>query len=513
LGVAVFLVGAVVGAAIVYMLHSTSVLAPAKAATQRVASSEVPRGLARALAERFRPWLRFDTAERWRPLNIASLFAERVGGAPAHRLCAQAQSVSKCEPIGSEAEFIRRVHEGRAFGGGLHLDLHGTALKDYHGPGGCRPLYDCGGAPGSAIYYHVTRSNDRYYVDYWWFLRFNDFYRTSDTCRQAAFVAGGVCDQHEGDWEGVTVVTPPGRPNALDYVVYAAHRGTFRYAASQLHKHGLRPEVFLARGSHAAYPKPCANAHCMQPAALAQGLVRLPEGRFDGAKSWKRNAQNCSADVPTSCLLSLPRTDEDPNSWTVWPGRWGAGCQDACHGLPGVNSPQSPGVQPRYKTPSCSLQGAEQTCDGKALGCSDWLGPQVSVVACNPALLAKASSSANAPRAGTLKVAIAGHDPIGESSPGIVQALGDPLAPPSSVTISGGDAASQVLVRAQREGHIVEARFSRLGLGSGRSAVITIHVGHSDDRVVLLTQADGSSRAADELRILQTQDASAGAPP
>jgi hypothetical protein len=509
LAIAVFVVGVVVGAGVVYGLHKqTSVLGSGKATAQRVASSEVAPDPARALAERFRPWLRFDSAERWRPLNIARLFAERINGAPAHRLCAQGQSGARCEPVGSEAEFTRLVHEGRAFGTGLHLDLAGTALKDYRGPGSCAPLFDCGGAPGSAIYYHVTRSNDRYYIDYWWFLRFNDFYRTSASCRHAAAIANGLCDQHEGDWEGVTVVTPPDRSDKLDYVVYAAHKGTFRYAAAQLRSVGVRPEVFLAQGSHAAYPAACPRAPCSQPVALAaEGLVKLPEGRFDGATSWERNADDCRADVPTSCLLSLPRSDDDPNAWTFWPGQWGAGCEAACNGLPGVNSPQSPGEQQRYRTPSCSLQGDTQTCDGKALGCSDWLGPLVAVVACNPSLLASAFSSANARDAGSLKLTVGGRRPIGESSPGIAQSLGDPLEPGADITVSGGNAATQVLVRAQRRGHIIEARFSNLGLGAGRSAHITIHVGRSDDRVILLEQPGGTRREADELRIVRPQAA------
>ena len=32
----------------------------------------------------------------------------------------------------------------------------------------------------------------------------------------------------------VTVVTPPNDEDHVDYVVYAAHKGTFRYSASQL---------------------------------------------------------------------------------------------------------------------------------------------------------------------------------------------------------------------------------------------------------------------------------------
>jgi hypothetical protein len=62
-----------------------------------------------------------------------------------------------------------------------------------------------------------------------------------------------------------------------------------------------------------------------------------------------------------------------------------------------------------------------------------------------------------------------------------------------------------VLVRAQRRGHIIEARFSNLGLGANRSAHITIHVGRTDDRVILLDLPRGGLREADELRIVRSQ--------
>src|SRR5207237_9261559 len=114
----------------------------------------------------------------------------------------------------------------------------------------------------------------------------NNSYRSipNFSCRTTFARENGICDEHEGDWEGVTAVTSPGDDTQLDYVVYAAHKGTFRYAASELHLESgtTRPYVYVARGSHASYPKPCSKS-CSQPIALAaQGLVTLPESSFDG---------------------------------------------------------------------------------------------------------------------------------------------------------------------------------------------------------------------------------------
>ena len=85
----------------------------------------------------------------------------------------------------------------------------------------------------SAIYYHVTQSNDRYYIDYWIFYRFNHFSRSAPglSCKSQLARENDVCDEHEGDWEGVTEVTQPDDATRLDYIVYAAHKGTFRYSA------------------------------------------------------------------------------------------------------------------------------------------------------------------------------------------------------------------------------------------------------------------------------------------
>lgn len=116
------------------------------------------------------------------------------------------------------------------------------------------------------------------------------------------------------------MVTPPGKDDQLDYVAYAAHKGTFRYTTSELNLHEkTRPEVYVARGSHASYPTACPSS-CDQPIAV-EGLVTLPEGTFDGQKEWERNGETCRANTKDSCLWSLPRTDRDPQAWTVWPGQ------------------------------------------------------------------------------------------------------------------------------------------------------------------------------------------------
>lgn len=393
-GLGVFVLGVVVGGLIVFGLHHKHWL-PGGGTRQVEAFSDVGEPQGGQLAERFRPWLAFDSHELWRPLNVSLLIDEGK-----HRFCTRPAQGIACPLIGSTSMFDALTKAAGALGPATYLDLGRGSLRGYHGPGHCAPLLDCGVGDASAIYYHVTQSNDRFYVDYWWFLRFNHFPRSAPgvSCHNQAARETGVCDEHEGDWEGVTVVTPPDDPDHIDYVVYAAHKGTFRYTASQLTLHnGTRPVVYVADGSHASYPAACAN-DCSQPSGLAaDGLVDLPEGNFDGRNGWARNDQTCAPNSAGSCLLSL-----NAQAWETWQGQWGAGCGAACGKAVDANSPRSPGLQARFQTPWCSTQNGIFTCDSRALRCSDWLGPLVVAVACDPALLAKGQRANNTIKPGEL---------------------------------------------------------------------------------------------------------------
>jgi hypothetical protein len=480
--VAAFVIGVVIGGLFIYGLHKKHWLGD-KEPREPAAFSEVPEPQAGDLAERFRPWLKFDSRELWRPLNVSRLLEERKDGAAAHRFCKRPPAQRGCASIESAADFRRQVGEASALGRATYIDLAGKRLGEYGGRR-CASLADCGGGPGSAIYYHVTESNDRFYIDYWWFLRFNNFYRSKPekTCRSKAARDSGACDEHEGDWEGVTAVTPPGDDQKLDYVVYAAHTGTFRYAAAELGRHDERPDVYVARGSHASYPRRCeekGRRKCDQPIAF-EGLATLPESSFDGKDDWKRNPEVCTPGTPNSCLLPLPRTDSDPRAWTVWPGEWGAGCSDVCRGKPGPNSPRSPGLQARYQTPWCSTQGGVFTCDGRALKCSDWLGPLVAAAVCDPEVLANGLSDPSATQTESLAIKVRGEEASKETTPGVVQTLGAPLTAGENVTVRANGRRTQALLRAREGPFIVQARFDNLGLEEKETAVVSICTGHRE---------------------------------
>jgi hypothetical protein len=466
--VASFLIGFVVGAGLLFFLHQQHWL-PNSGTRQVEPFSQVPDDLAGTLAARFRPWLKFDSAEPWRPLNVDYMFNEGT-----HRFCTREARGSKCVPIHDAAAFNRLAGDAHA-GAATYVDIAGEDVTDYHGPAQCRPLLDCDRGERSAIYYHVTESNNRFYVDYWWFLRFNHFPRSLPgfSCRSEFARKQSICDEHEGDWEGVTVVTRPEDNHHVDYVVYAAHKGTFRYSPSPKSLvDGTRPIVYLAQGSHAAYPSDCAGT-CHQPPELAAaGLIDLPEGRYDGKSSWGRNADRCEPNAQGSCLQSLTR-----QHWTAWAGQWGAGCAGACGGAIDANSPRSPGVQARYQTPWCSSQNGLFTCDGRSLRCSDWLGPLVVAVACDPVLLTNGLRARNKVSRGQLALVIGGRSNSGASVPGVVQALGHPLRPGSKLEVVSDGANTEILVRAAQRAVVTEDRFAGLKVASGQTIVLAVSAG------------------------------------
>jgi hypothetical protein len=311
---------------------------------RRRAFRELTGPRAERLAATFRPILRFAPGERWRPLEIDRFLAERRAGAGIHQLCAPG-----CEELDVAA--LAAAHGG-------HLDLDGSALSggDYRTPdrGICpapqRPeLLDCDGGERSAIYYRVVEANDRRYVDFWWFLRFNGLQpvKTETACRDDA--VNKVCPEHEGDWEGVTVVTREGGDD-LEYVDYAQHDGVYRRLVRDPETVDGRPIVYVARDSHAGYPLDCKRS-CR---GFVLSALEGPTGRIE----WARNDDSaCGGADP--CLRPFPA-----GGWRAFDGLWGSrGCASR-RSCTFARAPQSPWNQVRSKFPWCYKAGGRQRCDG-----------------------------------------------------------------------------------------------------------------------------------------------------
>jgi len=475
---AALVVGILAGGVLVFALKASNESNPL-APDEGRAFAPVEGREAGELASRFRPRLMFDSSEKWRPQSIASLLAEKgPDGRPLHEFCIRSLGKEdECEPVGSIEQFETLVAENRALGNSTYLDINGKS-GEYKAPErdpACRQsgLLDCDNQPGSAIYYHVTSSNERFYIDYWWFLRFNHFGLTS--CSTGS---SGICDEHEGDWEGVTLVTAPEDAHTLDYVVYAAHKGTFRYPAPPPKHHSQRPVVYVATGSHASYPRPCkALISCWQPNVFG-GIAHVPETDIDGRRPWARNDEVCKPGGAGSCLRPLPSAEPGQTTWTTWAGLWGATCGTRCHAQH-PQSPASPGLQTRFHTPWCSTQNGALTCDSAAQGCSDWLGPVVSVLACNPSALARGLRTPEELPSGGLTLTVTTpkgkRSRLSATTRGIVQALGAPLRPGSHVVVSDAGSSTEILLRAAQGNRLLEARFGSFAAGeSGKTFEITV---------------------------------------
>ncbi len=144
-----------------------------------------------AVAERFRPLLFFDSGEQRYPLDIQDAIA---GGRT--QICRKAVRDDLCEQVSLAEE----------------IDENLDYLELSEAPGTPR-----GGGDGSAYYYHVVREQDRVYVDYWWF-----YSRNPSPVADKVFCGPGLrlppftCQEHSGDWEGLTVVLAPCQAGSAD---------------------------------------------------------------------------------------------------------------------------------------------------------------------------------------------------------------------------------------------------------------------------------------------------------
>jgi hypothetical protein len=341
------------------------------------------------LALRHRPILRFDNAEvAPRPLSIQSLFdtgqvelcsSQRAGGTQCNRvLSARALTNGGTHlqlPLPSRSELRAAADRDEA-----QLSGTGGTAAEPEGPAAPPPAVPPPAPPpsegrllgdGSAIYVHPvpsdTEDQSLLYLDYWWYLPYNPAGSGSGAfCGPGLVIPGISCFDHVSDWEGVTVVldrTTPGVEPTVDSVHYAQHSDVVRYEWDRLQAawrangttreileetgdEAARPIVFVASGTHAAYPMPCAvKANCRQVMNGAE------ENEHDGERTWAGNTSlTCGDD---SCLQMLPtaRGGRDPALWNAFEGAWGTRSCFLTYYCDSSSPPAAPGQQGRYQRP------------------------------------------------------------------------------------------------------------------------------------------------------------------
>jgi len=315
-----------------------------------------------ALAERFRPVVRFDADEPVPRLVSVDALLDR-------------RAVAVCEDPAGPDERCAAPATGAAdlASGGRHLRIRVPSDRVLDEPG------------AAAMYVHPVTVQDAgrstLYLDYWWYLTDNPVdVGGGALCGPGLVVDGVTCLNHQSDWEGLTVVVDvtehpeaAGTAPAIRAVQYAAHSDVVEYRWEQLRRlwdgdpavRGLgiwpgpdvpgaaaraareRPLAFVASGTHSTYALPCSGT-CRQLTQRSLG-----DGERDGRRGWTANGrERCGTDP---CLQPLPTRQggATPALWSAFAGVWGeAVCVwDFCiTGTP----PKAPGQQGRYRTPNHS---------------------------------------------------------------------------------------------------------------------------------------------------------------
>jgi hypothetical protein len=472
------------------------------------------------LAASFRPHLRFDAGEHWRPISIHAFLAEKVGATPAHTACFRDSSDTNynCTPVGTTADLLafEAIPHGNDH---VVLDVEGNETaggegESYHAPSlvGCAVPADrdCDSGPNSVIYYNRTVKEvptegpgAKSYWDYWYFFRYNhSAYSTG--CSTGIL---DLCFEHEGDWEGVTVVTAVEPDPTIYWVSFAGHNyDARRYAADALREanrlQGSHVGVYVAAGTHAAYSFPCNGipAPCRQD----DGGVGLPDGQHGGEDPWSRNVDSECAVV---CVQPLPEVStvatDGPQAagWANWSGWWGNPCSSV--GCGRVHGPDSPGLHQRYLTPwvvkdstvpAFRIGGTPKATPRQTdVDCSSWFGPDVAALACDKASLQRTIAHNRFHQPGALQVTVR-NTQKGSSWPGLAQVLGNPLRRGDTLDLAGqARGQTPLLLRVQLVGsETAVARFEVRDIARGTRFALST-TGPASAPEVWLTAPDGRS--------------------
>jgi hypothetical protein len=242
-----------------------------------------------------------------------------------------------------------------------YVKVTDTELRPGENPGG----------PDSAYYHHVVKKGVNVLIDYWWYFAHNPAPVARNVlCGQALRWLGEACAEHPADWEGMTLVLVPCRPQRrgpactwtdaghfrIEEARYAQHRKVVAYPWDLLQKRwrtkgfkdwfrgaGNHPLVFVALSSHASYAAPCVRC----PQIVDPRWKERHNGRF----RWTNNDDDGCAD----CLKPLPTTRGGaPASWNAFPGPWGAQhCILFGSYCDYQAPPKAPSFQPRYQQLDC----------------------------------------------------------------------------------------------------------------------------------------------------------------
>ncbi len=510
-----------------------------QASTRPVSLNRAPQSASADLSDegrfamRYRPFLMFDSGEKYRPLTVKALFDEGNTYVNRYRRQGQGVTAARRRAAVDSALFGTTSLEGKTVGYDDELAALSFATRSPFA--GCRQgaMLDCNSGSHSGIYFHIVRPRTKadvgarfpallerrmFWVDWWWFLRDNP-------------VSGGT---HRGDWEGVSVAVSSKTGN-VGIVAFASHDGVNRYlpGVTRLGGPGQRPFVYVARGTHASYPRPCIKAAdpygessldfvgpCAQERTARDKKPDLiAEARSDGKSQWGRNSDSACL-LDRNCIIQLghqtlgvnqvadmARRKTDilavPKSWNSWRGHWGDTAQ-------GTKSPTAPGQQNRFKRPywpseACGIPLSKRKpnsagyfiavppdndhCDEsrakaasassvapatEAGACGEYAGSGVAAVLCDQAQLSEAGIRGEMTLDGTMYITSGRTGDVSDDAPGVAQLLGEPLTPGQSLVFAGTSPETmQAHIQVSANQGLSRVVLDEIGLSEGGSAKFT----------------------------------------
>ena len=125
---------------------------------------------------------------------------------------------------------------------------------------------------------------------------------------------------HVGDWEHTMLrfPSPEAAPEAMWYSQHANGQA-FRYSSVEKDADGVRPVVYVAKGSHANYAITGAHSHVIPNLNLPFGSL---EDHTDKGKKWDSLSSSYvyQFDAASGAFTAY---DDAPVEWLQWKGRWG----------------------------------------------------------------------------------------------------------------------------------------------------------------------------------------------
>jgi uncharacterized delta-60 repeat protein len=199
------------------------------------------------------------------------------------------------------------------------------------------------------VYYGKDENGRTYaWLQYWFFLYYNDYYRHTICCD-----TDEIYDHHEGDWEMIQILVNENAVPSL--AVYAQHKSGAWQTWQQIERTGPNqdtPVVYVARGSHASYfTSGRKEIYLVVSYDVADGLLPRPYQRLEIMRD-------------TTPAIDNPKLKQYSPRWVNWPGQWGGTTKREGNHPADGDSPRGPRFQGnKWDNPTAFFQS------------TSWVGP------------------------------------------------------------------------------------------------------------------------------------------